>query len=210
MAEQVYYVDENDQPTGDVREKLAAHGLDTKLHAAFSCYIFNDKGQFLVTQRAHSKKVWPSVWTNSVCGHPAPAENREDAVRRRAKYELGMELQDLQLVVPDYRYKTPPYNGIIENEYCPVFVAIVKTESQLNPDEVEDYKWVDWQWYVNNLSNDPKDYSVFAEKAPKELDETMPHWSWWCKDQLQYLQQSKSFEDFISNKQQKGVVRSEK
>ena len=83
--ERIYYVDNNDQQTGESDEKLHAHHADTKLHAAFSCYIFNDKGQLLVTKRAETKKVWPDVWTNSCCGHPHPDESREDAVKRRSQ-----------------------------------------------------------------------------------------------------------------------------
>ncbi len=70
MTELVYYVTQDDHPTGETEEKYAAHHANTRLHAAFSVYVFNDKGQLLVTQRAFSKKVWPGVWTNTCCGHP--------------------------------------------------------------------------------------------------------------------------------------------
>ena len=86
--ELIVYVDENGIPTGETAPKLDAHTLNTRLHAAFSCYIFNDQGEFLVTRRALTKKVWPGVWTNSVCGHPGPGESNESAIIRRAKYEL--------------------------------------------------------------------------------------------------------------------------
>ncbi len=198
-VELIYYVNQNDQPTGETPEKLAAHNADTKLHAAFSCYVFNKQGKFLVTQRARTKKVWPSVWTNSVCGHPAPNETRENAIKRRLHEELGMSAENITCVVPDYIYKTPPYNGIIEHEYCPIFIATTDQEPQANGDEVGDYKWVDWQWYVDQLQNDPVDYSAFAEKAPKSFSSDMPKWSWWCKDQLKHIQKSQEFLNFISS-----------
>lgn len=180
MTELIYYVDKNDTPTGETSEKYAAHNLDTKLHAAFSCYIFNEKGDFLVTKRSSNKKVWPNVWTNSCCGHPGPGESREDAIRRRVKFELGMSVEDISLIIPKYVYMTPPYNGIIEHEYCPVFVATAVGEPVPNPDEVSDYKWVSWDWFLEHTSNDSDDYS-----NPNSTNS--PVWSWWCKDQLKHI-----------------------
>jgi isopentenyl-diphosphate delta-isomerase len=177
----VVYVDEYDNPTGETAPKLDAHNAHTKLHAAFSCYIFNDKGQLLVTQRALSKKVWPGVWTNSVCGHPAPHESRQAAIIRRTEYELGMVVKDIQVVLPQYRYKTPPFNGIIEHEYCPVYFAHAGSLPKPNPEEVEAYKWVTWN-----------DFIVVAES---DKDDT---WSWWCKDQLKHLKQDELFNSLIA------------
>ena len=94
-SELIVYVQPDGTPTGETAPKLEAHTANTRLHSAFSCYIFNDQGQLLLTQRAHHKKVWPDVWTNSVCGHPVPEEAREVAVIRRSAYELGMQITDL-------------------------------------------------------------------------------------------------------------------
>lgn len=178
--EYIYYVDEDGKPSGETKEKLSAHSADTMLHAAFSCYVFNEDGKFLVTQRASSKKVWPGMWTNSCCGHPAPDESMEDAIKRRSEYELGLKVEEIQCVMPKYTYKTPPYKGIVEHEFCPVYTAIATSEVVLNKDEVKDYKWVDWDWYLEQLKTDPNDYS-------KIVGEDSPKWSWWAKDQLKKL-----------------------
>jgi isopentenyl-diphosphate delta-isomerase len=172
--ELIEYVDENGVPTGETAPKLDAHDDHTRMHAAFSCYVFNENGQFLVTQRALSKKVWPSVWTNSVCGHVSPGEAREDAIKRRSQYELGMEVKDIQVILPNYSYKTPPYNGIIENEFCPVFLARIDGKVNPNPDEVEDFKWLEWDEFIDQAKSDTDDI-----------------WSFWCKDQV------KLFDDVI-------------
>lgn len=179
QPEQIVFVDENGQPTGQTGPKLESHTANTKLHLAFSCYIFRKSdNKFLVTQRALSKKVWPGVWTNSVCGHPLPGEAMEAAIRRRAAFEVGIaDLQDISCVLPKYRYTTPPYNGIIENEFCPVFVAYTNQEPKPNPDEVEAYQWMAWPEYVATL----------AAKA-----DTM---SYWAKDQYKQL---KALEPFAS------------
>jgi len=174
-TEQIVFVDEQGTPTGETGPKLASHTANTQLHLAFSCYIFRrSDGRFLLTQRALSKKVWPGVWTNSVCGHPAPGEHMEDAIRRRASYELGLSaLEDITVVLPEYRYTTPPYNGIIENEFCPVFVAYASAEPQPNPEEVEASTWVEWPAYVQRLKGHPDQMSYWAKDQYDQL-RTLP------------------------------------
>lgn len=151
-------------------EKLATHHANTPLHRAFSCYIFDDQDRFLVTQRAAVKKVWPTVWTNSVCGHPFPGESTEDAIKRRVLYEIGMEIKDIACIVPKYIYKTPPYKGIIEHEYCPIYIARAVSQPQPNPLEVDDFRWMNWPDYVAAAEADSSDV-----------------YSWWCKDQLRLI-----------------------
>lgn len=92
--EHVVLLDEQDKPSGTL-EKYAAHTLNTPLHLAFSCWLFNKDGQLLVTRRSLSKKAWPGVWTNSVCGHPQQGETTEEAIIRRCRFELGVEITDL-------------------------------------------------------------------------------------------------------------------
>lgn len=198
----IYFVNEQDEPTGEVSEKLAAHHAHTKLHAAFSCYLFNQKGEVLVTQRAADKKVWPGVWTNSCCGHPAPGESRQSAIARRLEYELGMSVNELTLLIPDYIYKTPPYNGIIEHEYCPIFIALSSSEPKLNPKEVADYVWMSWGEYVATVGEDSDDYTYFANKTDMSPPANVPRWSWWCKDQtskiISDIKLTKRLQSFIS------------
>lgn len=174
--EQIVFVYEDGTPTGEVGPKLASHTGDTKLHLAFSCYVFRrNDNKFLLTQRATSKKVWPGVWTNSVCGHPMPAEKIEDAIRRRAKDELGLQrLDGIRCILPSYRYTTPPYNGIIENEFCPVFVAYTSEDITANPGEVGAYEWLEWADYVKLLHNHPERMSYWAKDQYLQLKDAQP------------------------------------
>jgi isopentenyl-diphosphate Delta-isomerase len=123
-------------------DKATVHSTDTPLHLAFSCHVLDDDGRVLVTRRALSKRTWPGVWTNSVCGHPAPEETFEDAIRRRARHELGLDVIDIALAVPDFRYRAVDASGVVEHEVCPVFTARAVGDVALNPDEVMDHAWV--------------------------------------------------------------------
>ncbi|NDJ56646.1 isopentenyl-diphosphate Delta-isomerase [Enterobacteriaceae bacterium 4M9] len=123
-------------------DKARVHTRHTPLHLAFSCYIFNDAGALLLTRRALGKQAWPGVWTNSVCGHPLPGESMQDAVERRCRQELGLEVHNLREIDPDFCYRATDASGIVENEFCPVFFAYSALQPQPNPDEVMDYSWV--------------------------------------------------------------------
>lgn len=148
--EQVVLVDEAGRATG-VQDKATVHHAATPLHLAFSCYVFDAEGRVLVTQRALSKVTWPGVWTNSVCGHPGPGEDLAEAVRRRASQELGLELGDVRLVLPGFRYRAVMDNGVVENELCPVFVARATGPERLDPDEVEAADWVAWETFRDEV-----------------------------------------------------------
>lgn len=171
-VEQIVFVHPDGTPTGEVGPKLASHTADTKMHLAFSCYIFRKSDHaFLATQRALTKKVWPGVWTNSVCGHPAPGEKIEDAIVRRAAQELGLtSISDIRVVLPTYTYKTPPYNGIIENEFCPVYVAYTDAEPQPNIEEVEAYRWMSWPEYATLLTEHPDEMSYWTKDQYRQLE----------------------------------------
>lgn len=166
--ELVVLLDESYRPIESAL-KSTVHTNNTPLHLAFSCYIFDNEENLLITQRAHSKKVWPSVWTNSFCGHPLPTERMEDAIERRALFELGVKVSDITVQLPNYKYTTPPYNGIIENEFCPVYFAKLHKDTlhiQPNRDEVEDFTWIS------------------VAKLKKDIQTKPDIYSYWLKDQL--------------------------
>lgn len=145
-AELVVLLDEAGRRAGTA-DKREVHTDATPLHLAFSCYLFNDAGEVLVTRRALSKVAWPGVWTNAVCGHPMPDEAWPDAVGRRASHELGIDASVLDAVVPvlpDFRYWARDASGIVENEVCPVFRIDVGAELAIapNPAEVTEFRWV--------------------------------------------------------------------
>lgn len=139
-VELVVLLDHGAQPIGSA-EKQSVHTDATPLHLAFSCYLMNDLGEVLVTRRALSKRAWPGVWTNSFCGHPAPGEHHEAAVVRRAAQELGVEVRDLRVIIPDFRYRAVDASGVVENEVCPVYIANIASELRPDATEVAEWTW---------------------------------------------------------------------
>jgi isopentenyl-diphosphate delta-isomerase len=144
-VEQVVLLDGNGRRIG-VAPKREVHHRETPLHLAFSCYVVDLAGRLLVTRRALDKRTWPGVWTNSCCGHPAPDELIEDAVVRRTRQELGIDLTDVRVVLPDFRYRAVMDDGTVENEICPVYVGACRDPEAIAPDpaEVAEYAWEEW------------------------------------------------------------------
>jgi isopentenyl-diphosphate Delta-isomerase len=142
-AELIVLLDAEGRAAGTA-PKAPSHHESTPLHLAFSCYLTDEAGRVLVTQRAHGKPSFPSVWTNSCCGHPAPGESLRAAVRRRVPTELGLTAEALTLVLPEFRYRATAADGLMENELCPVVRAVAAGELRPHPDEVAVAEWRDW------------------------------------------------------------------
>jgi len=165
----VVLLDEDGREVGTA-PKSSVHGADTSLHLAFSCYVFNDHGEVLITRRALGKKTWPGVWTNSFCGHPAPAETLTDAVHRRAEFELGMAIRDIDLTLPLFRYRATDSSGIVENEVCPVYRAHAVGTPSPNPDEVMEFAWTDPASLRRSVLSTPFAFSPWLVLQMRELE----------------------------------------
>ncbi|MFW6641468.1 isopentenyl-diphosphate Delta-isomerase [Nocardiopsis algeriensis] len=170
-AELVVLLDDEHRRVG-VADKAEVHTEDTPLHLAFSCYVLDARGRVLMTRRALGKTTWPGVWTNSCCGHPAPGEELEDAVRRRARHELGVSLTGIRPALPDFRYRAVSAEGIVENEFCPVFWARTDDTPDPNPDEVAEYAWADWESLAAVAGRSPWLLSPWSVEQIPQLD---PH-----------------------------------
>ena len=160
-------------PDGEVvgtRPKRYVHHGHTPLHLAFSCYLFDEAGRFLLTRRAYTKHTWPGVVTNSCCGHPAPDEPLESAIERRTREELGISPIDLTLVLPTFSYRATMADGTVENELCPVFTALASpTTPTPNPDEVDSADWLQWTTFTADVLTGERQVSPWCALQVAEL-----------------------------------------
>ena len=129
-------VDVNDTPVGAV-EKMAAH-REGVLHRAFSIFIFDKDGKWLLQQRAGHKYHSPGLWTNTCCGHPLEGEQTLQAARTRLKYEMGMDCELKNIF--NFTYRTRLENGLVEHEFDHVFIGFSDEVRGINPDEVSSWK----------------------------------------------------------------------
>jgi isopentenyl-diphosphate Delta-isomerase len=150
--EHVVLVDQFNAVLGTL-PKIQVHTLETPLHRGFSVFIFNQAGELLLQQRSFDKVTWPGFWSNSCCGHPALDESVTDAIHRRVRVELGMQVHELVEALPDFQYRCE-YGGVVENEICPVWLARTVDEPIPNPLEVAATRWIPWQDFKQVLEAD--------------------------------------------------------
>ncbi|MES2513576.1 MAG: isopentenyl-diphosphate Delta-isomerase [Bacteroidota bacterium] len=157
----VILVDELDNDIG-VMEKLEAHqkGL---LHRAFSIFIFNDKNELLLQQRALSKYHSAGLWTNTCCSHPRPHETVKDAAHRRLYEEMGLSCE-LQITT-NFIYKTDFENGLTEHEFDYVLTGQTNQTPIINPDEVESYEWRSIDDIKKDMGLNPDKYTAWFKIA---------------------------------------------
>jgi isopentenyl-diphosphate delta-isomerase type 1 len=169
--EQVVLLAADGTPIG-AAAKSEVHCVDTALHLAFSCYLFDDRGRVLLTRRALGKATWPGVWSNTCCGHPQPGEHPDRAVSRRLREELGVEAEALRTVLPTFSYRAVDASGLVENEICPVWVGLLPMGAKVAPDpaEVMDTAWVAWADLVRAVRDLPQLLSPWSVLQVPQLE----------------------------------------
>jgi isopentenyl-diphosphate delta-isomerase len=159
--EKVILVDEQDNAIGEM-EKLEAHqkGL---LHRAFSVFIFNNKGQMLLQQRALSKYHSAGLWTNTCCSHPFPNEDTKSAAKRRLMEEMGMhaEIEYKNFLI----YKTKFENGLFEHEYDHLFIGKSDQQPKINKTEVENFEWLTLEEIKEKIKLNPEQFTHWFKLA---------------------------------------------
>jgi isopentenyl-diphosphate delta-isomerase len=159
--EEVVLVDEQDNVVGAM-EKMQAH-REGRLHRAFSVFIFNDKGEMLLQQRAFNKYHSAGLWTNACCSHPKPNEAIETAATRRLNEELGFETPLEKLF--NFTYKASFENGLTEYEFDHVFSGIYNGEIKMNTGEVHDFCYRSLDEIDSNLQTHPQKFTEWFKIA---------------------------------------------
>jgi isopentenyl-diphosphate delta-isomerase len=166
MIEEVILVDEKDMEIGSM-EKMKAHE-ESKLHRAFSVFLFNERGEMLIHQRALEKYHSGGLWTNACCSHPRPGENTKSAAERRLYEELRIQCQINE--VYSFIYKAKLDKGLTEHEFDHVFFGRFNDELNPNPKEVLDWKYISIQDLNHEINHSPEQYTEWFKIALQGLE----------------------------------------
>ena len=174
MQEHVILVDRMDREIG-TEEKLKAH-REGSLHRAFSIFIFNTVGELLLQKRAETKYHSASLWTNTCCSHPRPGESHYDAARRRLNEEMGFDCELTEFF--SFIYHAKLENNLFEHELDHVFIGHYDGQPAPNPDEVDDWQWMDIDKLKQAVEENPGHYThwfkLILDRVLKEYGKVIP------------------------------------
>ena len=159
----IILVNDSDEEIG-TGEKLVVHqrGL---LHRAFSILVFNDNNELLIHQRTSHKYHSGDLWTNTCCGHPNASEEISKAAHRRLGEEMGFNTS-LEFLYK-FQYRTDFDNGLVENEIDHVFVGSYNEDFIVNPEEVADYQWITVDELLEQVAQNPANYTFWFREILK-------------------------------------------
>lgn len=116
-----------------------AHAAPGRYHRAFSVLLCGPDGRVLLQQRAAVKTRFPSLWSNTCCGHPGPGQDVAAAAARRLTAELGLTPDQTTPLTEAgvLRYEAiDPGTGRAEREWDHVLVGTLSRGTPA-PDETE-------------------------------------------------------------------------
>lgn len=155
--EKVILVNEKDEPIG-LMPKMEAHEK-ALLHRAFSVFVFNDKNELMLQQRALDKYHSPGLWTNTCCSHQREGESNVNAGKRRLQEEMGFTT-DLEETT-SFIYKAPFDNGLTEHEYDHILIGYYNESPKINPEEAASWKWVALDDVKQDIQVNPDLYTAW-------------------------------------------------
>ncbi len=165
--ERVILVDKNDRELGSA-EKINAHEQGGQLHRAFSVFIRDPQGRIMLQRRAPSKYHFAGLWTNTCCGHPRPGETTPQAATRRLQEEMGIRVELKPLTSFIYKAHHEP-TGLTEHEIDHVLVGEFEAEPTLNPDEADDWRWIEPDQLDRELAESPDRFTPWFPIAWAKL-----------------------------------------
>ncbi len=169
--EQVILVNKKDEQIG-LMPKLEAHEK-ALLHRAFSVFIFNDKGELLLQQRASHKYHSPNQWTNTCCSHQREGETNIEAGKRRLFEEMGFSTNLKEVF--HFIYKAPFNNGLTEHELDHVLIGTYNENPNFNKDEVANFCWMNLDDIKLDIEQNPNKYTVWFKIIFEEYLEQLGH-----------------------------------
>ena len=172
LEEKVVLVDKDDNQIG-LMPKMEAHRKGI-LHRAFSIIIFNSDRKILLQKRASTKYHTPNLWSNTCCSHQRQGEDNLKAGKRRLNEEMGFVTNLYNF--SSFIYRVEFSNGLIEHENDHIMLGIFDGTPKPNPNEVDEWKWIDIDILVEDMQINPDHYTAWFMIIMNNYYESLKKW----------------------------------
>ena len=158
--------DENNNPTGEIKEKVQAHE-DGNFHRTAHIWIMNNKKELLLQKRSATKKSHPNCWDISGAGHIKAGETVLEGAIRELKEELGIKVSgsDLKFIAIVKSTKNPKN---MEFAYVYLLRCNERVENYIfEDDEVSEVKYVYFEELEKMVANREEGLLIHEEEYNK-------------------------------------------
>lgn len=155
-------LDENGNKTGKTMIRGVDKLPDGFYHESVAVWIINSENRLLIQKRASTKKRYPNMWAMTT-GAMNANENRNQAIIREIKEELGIDIEENELI----------YTGMQKGNTAFINSFIVKkdidlSEITLQKEEVSKAEWDSYEEVEKKYNN----------------AEFVPHWWEYIKNDI--------------------------
>ena len=161
-------VDRLGNPVGTA-PRSECHGNPELIQAVVHLHLFDKAGRMYLQKRAASKDIFPGRWDTSVGGHVAPGETPDQAIRREAREELGIDLDALSGIGGPERLETYIYCDETETEFVTPFRIVFSGSLRPNAEEVEEGAFFELEEIRRRLSEHPEEFTPHFRSACEKL-----------------------------------------
>lgn len=167
MEEYIDIVTREGKPTGKSALKSEVH-KNGWYHNTIHLWLYTKKGEILLQQRSHKKKICPLLWDVSVAGHIDAGESFTEAAVRETKEEIGLQIEVKNLKkIGTFLHETD-YGDIKDNEFHHVYITELKVDiTKLIPqeDEVEALKLVSFKEFNDLITHSETNHHFIPANA---------------------------------------------
>jgi isopentenyl-diphosphate delta-isomerase type 1 len=117
--------------------RAQCHRDPSLIHQAVHVFVVNGRGHVLLQRRASDKDIQPGKWDTSVGGHLARGETYAQAAVREAAEELGVSIEEAELVEL-HRYV---WRSDVETESVVTYRVTREGPFTPQPDEIDDVRF---------------------------------------------------------------------
>lgn len=143
MSERWDLYDEANRSTGEElrRGERMPKG---RYHRVVEAWIRTPDGRYILQKRSMNKKNYPGYWSCTACGSAIKGETPEEAMIREMQEEMGIRLQEDELILDRIITEFPAHYYIyrIEKE-------LTESDITMDPEEVDDFIFLDKDAIMN-------------------------------------------------------------